>query len=249
MARKRKTEPKQAAPAAGDGALTEEKNVTQEQGKQGAESAAAQGRGDPDPARGAPDLGEHGAEAGAPEPAISGVCDVEVEATRFGETLDELAGQTVDAMAYQVTGIVRDMDLPEQNAMAAYMAAGMVYGGGVDFNSGFAGLHWSVAGRKLALAAAAFVRAHPEAPAEAVAIHLRMKGFGHVPEPGRRELVAWSVFAFTLKALDGADAADRADQAAADARAAARRPSAPASKLARLPQPGPRDVTGFQRRR
>lgn len=247
MARKRKTEPKQAAPASGDGALTEEKNVTQEQGKQGAEGAAAQGRGDPDPARGAPGLEEDGAEAGAPEPGISGVRDVEVEATRFGET--ELAGQTVDAMAYQVTGVVRDMDLPEQNAMAAYMAAGMVYGGGVDFDSGFAGLHWSVAGRKLAMEAAAFLRVHPSASAEAVAIHLRMTGFGHVPEHGRRELVAWSVFAFTLKALDDADAADRADRAAADARAAARRPSAPASKLARLPEPGPRDVTGFQRRR
>ena len=100
---------------------------------------------------------------------------------------------------------------------------------------------------RLMEAAAAFVRANPDAPAEAIPIHLRLRGGRGLPETGPREIVAWRVFAFTLMQLDRLDAEQAAPATASPADAAP--PVAAAGDMALMPQPGGFAPTGFTPRR
>jgi hypothetical protein len=84
--------------------------------------------------------------------------------------------------------------------------------------------------------AADFLRKHPDAAANALALHLRLKGFPSVPDPGPRELAAWKVFAFALQALDDVDA-----QLAAAAAGPAADPGTLPLTRAMKPRPGPFD--------
>ncbi len=100
---------------------------------------------------------------------------------------------------------------------------------------------------RLMTSAAAFVRANADAPAEAIPIHLKLKGFRDLPETGPREIAAWRVFAFTLMQLDRLDAEQAALATASPADAAP--PVAAAGDLALMPQPGGFAPTGFTPRR
>jgi hypothetical protein len=90
------------------------------------------------------------------------------------------------------------------------------------------------------LAAADFVRKNPGAPADAIPIHLKMKGHA-VPQtgsdqPGRRVRLAWTVFQFVLVALDEADRLDAAEAAGRAIQAQRGRPQAvPRGQLADPP--------------
>jgi hypothetical protein len=94
--------------------------------------------------------------------------------------------------------------------------------------------------------AAEFLRQWPDGSAEAVTIHVRMKGFPDTPVPGPRELAAWKVFAFTLITLDQVDADEAAAKAAAE-------PAPPApvfpGERSYQPEPGTFDPTGYSLRR
>lgn len=72
----------------------------------------------------------------------------------------------------------------------------------------------------LANLAAKFVRENPEAPVEAVAIHVHMAKHGRQsgPDLNHRERAAWTVFRATLVALDEAEKARAAEEAAAQAK-------------------------------
>lgn len=126
----------------------------------------------------------------------------------------------------------------------AFIAAGQV--GSIVSAKGGLSPAWGVGE---AHCAAAFLRQWPEGKPDAIVIHLRRAGFKDVPEPGRRELAAWKVFAVTLAELDAIDRAE------ADERRLAELMTSPApaprwpGDLAMQPQPGPFDAAGFSPRR
>lgn len=85
-----------------------------------------------------------------------------------------------------------------------------------------------------AACAAAFLRKAGDVPAETLTIHLRRSGY-ELPETSARARVAWSVFGYTLRALDELDAA-----ALAAAQAAARQDTRTG------PRPARRDELAMQ---
>jgi len=93
--------------------------------------------------------------------------------------------------------------------------------------------------------AAEFVRQNPDAPAEAISIHLRLKGYKAVPTSGLLTGAAWRVFAFTLQQRD----AVRREVA----KQLVQQPAEPApawpGDLTMQPQPGAFDAAGFSPRR
>lgn len=133
------------------------------------------------------------------------------------------------------------------NVHAASAAAGIAYASVAD---PMAGSFFGTDPERAFNEAAAFLRVNPDAPLAALPIHLARKRIS-VPALGIVEAMAWRVFALVLAQTDKAvaDARLLAKQDAARAAAAARMPSAPADRLARVPQPGPRSPTGFTRSR
>lgn len=87
--------------------------------------------------------------------------------------------------------------------------------------------------------AATFIRQWPDAPLDALPIHLKRAGFD-VPPIGPREKAAWTVCRTTLMALDAADK----EQAAA-ANPPAPLPGGGIGTVGLKPAPGPFEVTGF----
>ncbi len=140
------------------------------------------------------------------------------------------------------------MTLAESRVYAAYQACRLAYDGHSVGVSSLLGGHFA---RPVMTEAAAFLRQWPDAPADAVVIHLRRKGFRGVPDPGPRELAAWKLLAFTLACLDEVDRQEAEAKAAEEAKAAADVPSAglPLDQ-ALIPQAGPFDASsGFSPRR
>lgn len=145
---------------------------------------------------------------------------------------------------------------PFPNLLAAAAAASFAYGTENTHAPRF-GFRWLMASEvepaeldfvARARTAAAFVRSNPDAPAEAIPIQLKLKGFRDVPPPGPRELAAWRVFAFALKELARVDM-EAARLAQFEAARTPPRPSAHADQMALMPQPGSFDPSGFTPRR
>ncbi|WP_127523653.1 hypothetical protein [Mesorhizobium sp. Z1-4] len=137
----------------------------------------------------------------------------------------------------------------DPNALAAGLAASAAYGTREPrptVDTGFVG------GGDLSLdrmnTAAAFVRGNPDAPAGAIPIELKLKGFRDLPEQGLREMAAWDVFAFTLKRLDALDA--EIDRRREQAEREAKPPQRPVAhgKLAMTPAEPPFSPSGFSPR-
>ena len=132
--------------------------------------------------------------------------------TDADSTADHSGGEGADIF---VAGSERILDAlfpdrPEwdNNVVAATFAASHVYA----YNAGgFAGFNVDddmidePAFHRVMHHAAGFVRGNPDAPADAIAIDLRLAGFAGVPETGPRELVAWDIFRFALHSLDALD--------------------------------------------
>ncbi len=136
----------------------------------------------------------------------------------------KLAGHVgaADDFADAVMGVHRR---PHKNASAAEMAAVFSYRsadiGQLGMEPGFAGNRTDYT--HVFAEAASFVRKNPTVPIDALPIHLKLKGF-EVPPAGRRELLAWRVFAFVLAQLDQADRDDAADAARQASEAEAAKP-------------------------
>ena len=185
----------------------------------GAEDSAAQGDGDPveqDPRAEAADVAGDAGDGSA-----LGAADVDPRDKPEDDGV--LVMEDGEDFADAVMGVAwRSRPQPELNAMHALCAAGMAFGSkgagyhvrmDVDFCRYNLMLTEPTA---MLVEAAAFIRANPAAPIDALPIHLKLKGY-ELPAAGRREMLAWRVFAFVLAQLDQADK----DEAAETARQAA----------------------------
>lgn len=183
---------------------------------------------------------------GDPWPAFKGN-DIEPGPTDW--PLD--AGDTVVSDDEGPIAVVNDGSAPiavpekhDGNAMASAVAAFVAYG--TDANSDMATLNWGFVGTsaddtdQATHEAAAFIRANPDAPAEAIPVHLGLKKLAKPQADDARALLAWRVFGFTLKELDAFDRAAKAAMRPAEPQA-----SGFPGELAMTPQKDPFAPGGF----
>jgi len=126
----------------------------------------------------------------------------------------------------------------DDNVLAATLAGARVTGDNPDRYGDDLNLAGDAMSHARAHLAASFLRANRDAKPETIVIHLRMNGHRQTREAAGRVAVAWSVFAFTLNALDALDAEQRAKDEAKHREADAadrRRAGARRDQLAMLP--------------
>lgn len=132
--------------------------------------------------------------------------------------------------------------------MAAVAAGSMIYAGlSPDNGPEYAVAQWcgpTEAYERVAECAAAFLRQWPDGTPEAIVIHLQRAGFKDVPQPGRRELAAWKVFAVTLAELDAIDRAEAAERKAAEWASTPQQMGFGGEQTFKT-QPGPFEPSGF----
>lgn len=130
------------------------------------------------------------------------------------------------------------------NALAALAAASVAFGTTNDDNTALPRMDVSWLGVSddsgergidVAMKAAAFVRANPDAPTAATRIELRRKKLAQ-PAEGDREAEAWEIFMFVLARLDTLDRTRREAEEAERRRIEQKPLSIPASQAALLPR-------------